>query len=136
MKTYRLLLVLLLVLLSACSMMPNHKDDFTKKNEDFMLRVRWLDFQGASLHFSEELRADFLERFNDVDDLKVTNFTMTRLDIDAPNDQVVVHYLLEYYKLPSVTLSKKRFSLAWEEQASGGMKFAYWRIVEPFPELL
>jgi len=133
---FRFLLVGLLVLLSACSLMPNHKDDFTKKNEDFMLRVRWLDFQGASLHFSAEHRPDFARQFSEVDDLKVTSFSMERMDLDVEDGKVVVHYRLEYYILPSATVKKKRFSLAWKEEADDRLELAYWRIVDAFPEIL
>jgi len=133
---FRILLVFLLVLFAACAMLPTHKDDLNKKNDDFMMRVRWLDFPGAALHFEGEARQEFVERFADVDDLKITSFTMARIDIDVPQEKVTVHYLLEYYLLPSATIKKKRFSLVWEQQSSGTPGTDYWRIVEPFPDLL
>jgi len=132
----RMMLVFMLVLVSACAMLPTHKDDLNKKNDDFMLRVRWLDFPGAALHFEGEDRQEFIEQFEDVEDLKVTHFTMARIDVDVPEEKVTIHYRLEYYVLPSATIKKKRFSLTWEQQASGMPNSAYWRIVEPFPELL
>ncbi len=132
----RMMLVFIFVLVSACAMLPTHKDDLNKKNDDFMLRVRWLDFPGAALHFDGEDRQDFIEQFEDVEDLKITSFTMARIDVDVPEEKVAIHYLLEYYILPSVTIKKKRFSLAWEQQPGGAPGTSYWRIVEPFPELL
>ena len=134
-KITRGILVALLLLTTACTMLPSHKDDFTKKNEDFMTRVRWLDFPGASLHFEKEHRQELVERFEEIDDLKVTSFSMARADIDVPGEKVTVHYRLEYYRLPSVTVNKKKFSLTWEQPAIDSSGIAYWRITEPFPEL-
>ena len=140
MKIFRIMLVVSLVMIAACSALPNHKDDFAKKNDDFMLRVRWLDFAGAALHFEGETRQEFIERFDDVDDLKVTAFSMARLDLDVPQEKVTAHYRLEYYILPSATVQKKRFSLIWEQQpveASGQTSDkVFWRITQAFPELL
>jgi len=131
----RMMLVFMLVLVSACAMLPTHKDDLHEKSDDFMLRVRWLDFPGAALHFEGEDRQAFIEQFEDIDDLKVTSFTMARIDVEVPEEKVTIHYRLEYYMLPSATIKKKRFSLDWEQLPSKGPNSAYWRIVEPFPEL-
>jgi len=140
MKIFRIMLVVSLVMMAACSALPNHKDDLAKKNDDFMLRVRWLDFPGAALHFEEDIRPEFIEQFDDVDDLKVTAFTMVRLELDVPQEKVTAHYRLEYYILPSATIQKKRFSLTWEQQpvsVSGkAAGKAFWRITQAFPELL
>lgn len=135
MKTFRNLLVVFLLLLAACSALPHHKDDLAKKNEDFMLRVRWLNFPGAALHFDGENRPGFIERFADVDDLKVTEFTTVRINIDEPQEKVTVYYQLKYYMLPSATIKKKRFTLTWEQQPDKVSGEAFWRITEPFPEL-
>ena len=116
-------------------MLPTHKDDFTKKNENFMQQVRWLKFSGAALHFEEDLREEFMERFEDVDDLKVTSFRISRVKAEVPGKVVAVHYELEYYRLPSVTVRKERFPLNWELRSSGRKELDYWRIVDPFPEL-
>ncbi len=134
-KISRMIMVAFLVMTSACAMLPTHKDDFTKKNEDFMLRVRWLDFPGASLHFDQEYRQEFVERFEDSDDLRITSFTMARIDINVPEEKATVHYRLEYYMLPSATIEKKKFSLTWEQPVVDSSGKAYWRITEPFPEL-
>ncbi|NIQ94508.1 MAG: hypothetical protein GWN87_10045, partial [Desulfuromonadales bacterium] len=57
------------------------------------------------------------------------------VDIDVPQEEVTIHYILEYYKLPSVSVKKKRFSLTWRQPAVDASGNAYWRITEPFPEL-
>ena len=131
----RILLVMVVFLVAGCAMLPTHKDDLTKKSDDFTMRVRWLDFPGASLHFDEEFRQEFIDRFVDADDLKITRFDATRIDVDVPQEKVTIHYLIEYYILPSATVKKKRFSLAWEQIPSGVAGESFWRIMESFPEL-
>ncbi len=134
-KIVRCFCAVILVLVAACSMLPTHKDDLDKLNDDFMLRVRWLDFNGASLHFGSEFAADLVERFADANDLKITHFDMTRIEVDVPQEKVTIHYLLEYYLLPSATVKKKRFSLAWEKPSARDSDGTPWMIVEPFPEI-
>lgn len=134
-KIFRMLVVSLVVLVAACAMLPTHKDDLGKKNDDFMLRVRWLDFPGAALYFEDEFGKEFVERFAEEDDLKITAFTTSRVDVDVPQEKVTIHYLLEYYILPSVSVKKKRFSLTWEQLPAPVAGEELWLITEPFPEI-
>lgn len=133
--TFRFILSVSILAVAACAALPTHKDDLGKKNEDFIQRVRWLDFAGASLHFTMDHRDDFIERFGEDGDLKITDLSVARIEIDVPGERVVVHYRLDYYRLPSVTLETVRFSLTWEQKAFGADEAAYWRITEPFPDL-
>lgn len=125
--------LLILVLVAGCSMLSTHKDDFTKINDDFMLRMTWHDMPGASQHFSPELREEFLKRFEAWDDLKITSFKAVRSEglLEPGLERKRVHYLLEYHALPSLSIKKKRFSLRWEMPDKTGA----WAIVEAFPEL-
>ena len=132
---FRMLVVPLFVLVAACAMLPTHKDDLGKKNDDFMLRVRWFDFPGAALYFDDEPGQEFIERFAEEEDLRITAFTTTRVDVKGPQDSVTIHYLLEYYILPSASVKKKRFTLTWEQVAAPLAGEEQWHIAEPFPEI-
>lgn len=127
------LLLCAALILAGCQMLPDHKDNFGKLNDDFMLRMRWGNIAGAAMYFMPEPREDFLKRFEDDDQLKVTAFTSERLEEKLGDNTVVriVHYQLEYYKLPRMVVQKKRFTLGWKETADGGG----WLIAEPFPQL-
>jgi len=122
------------VLFSAgCQMLPSHEDNFGKLNDDFMLRVRWGNVAGAAMHFMPELKKDFLDRFENDDDLKVTAFTARRLEGKLEGTELVrvVYYQLEYYRMPRVVVETKRFSLSWKQIADSGD----WLIAEPFPQI-
>ncbi len=127
------LLVCAALLLAGCQLLPNHKDDFGKLNDDFMMRMRWGNVTGAAMHFMSVPQKDFLERFEDDDELKVTAFTTERLEEKLEGTEVVrvVHYQLEYYRMPRMVVQKKRFVLSWKKTADSGG----WLIAEPFPRL-
>jgi len=120
-------------LLAGCQLLPDHKDDFGKRNDDFMLRMRWRNVAGAAMYFMPEPQKDFLERFEGDDDLKVTAFTAERLEEKLESAEVVriVHYQLEYYRMPRMVVQKKRFTMNWRKTAES----EEWLIAEPFPRL-
>ena len=139
-KLLSAIVVLLVVLsVSACSSVKEYQaeDDFSKKTEDFVLRMKWNDFIGASLHFKGDLREEFLERFEDWDTLKVSEVTMSRVksELDGDTARKITYYRFEYYLLTEMTVHKEKIELIWELSAKSDDKGAYWRIVEPFPEL-
>lgn len=136
MAMLRIALVVFMALLTACSMLPQHKDDFTKINESFMARVRWGKYQSAAVDFSSEPRAAFVEQFSDADDLRVTAFNVERVEPGKSKGELTVHYRLEYHLLPSMTIKTKKFSLTWQEQFDNVLKGSHWQILDPFPDIL
>jgi len=127
------LLLIGTMLLAGCSLLPNHKDDFGKLNDDFMLRWRWHDVVGAAQYFEPDLRPAFLERYEAWDDLKVTAFEAVRHEQQLEGEREIrtTHYRIEYHVLPRLTVKQLRFSLRWEQPAEGGG----WMIAEAFPVL-
>ena len=138
--SFGIVVVLALSLLfSACSTMKDYqeKDDFNEKTEDFAMRMLWQDFVGVSLHFDEDLREAFLERFEDWDTFKVTEMKLSRAtsELDGEVERKTVHYKLEYYLLTDMVVRKEKINLVWELSPEIDEQQTFWRIVEPFPEL-
>jgi len=123
------------LLLFACSPMVKPPDLFPLENDDFVLRMRWLDFQAAAQHIAEADRPAFLERFADNDDLRVVDFEVDRIDFRDDGHQVEVGYVLEYYRLPSATVKKERFHLKWEFREEEKLSAGTWLITTEFPQL-
>ena len=132
-------LLAFLLLFSACSMVKEYKqkDDFNTKSEDFVLRMQWGKFSGAALHFKQELREPFIERFEALDMFKVTNITLSRVtsEFEGTAERKVTHYTLEYYLLNELKVYEEKVKLVWELSPETEDKDSYWRIVSPFPEL-
>ena len=133
------LLVLSLVV-SGCSMLQekHERDDFSTKTEDFMLRMQWGKFVGASLHFHEELREPFLARFEDWDDFRVTEIVLSRMTTEFVDgtERKTTHYQLEYYLMTDLKVHKEKIKIVWELAPKNEGVDSYWRIVTPFPELI
>ena len=133
------LLFLVIFSFSACSTVKDYEinDDYETKSEDFVLRMKWSDFIGASLHFKDDLREDFLERFEDWDELKVADIVMSRTksEMEGDTQRKIADYKLEYYLLNEMKVHKEKIQIIWELAPEGADTGAYWRIVEPFPEL-
>jgi len=120
-------------LLAGCNVLPTQKDDFEKRNDDFMLRLRWRNVVGAAQYLEPSLRPAFLEQYEAWDDLKVTAFEAVRHEqkLEGEREIRTTHYRIEYHVLPRLTVKQLRFSLRWERPVEDGG----WVIVEPFPIL-
>ena len=123
------------LLLVACSPMVKPPDLFPLEDDDFLLRMRWLDFQGAAQHMAEADRPAFLERFANNDDLRVVDFEVDRVDFQDDGRRAEVWYVLEYYRLPSATVKKERFQLEWEFREVEKLSAGTWLITTEFPQL-
>lgn len=134
-----LIVVLVLLSVSACSTVEDYqkKDNYNEKTEDFVLRMKWSDFIGASMHFQEDLREEFLDRFDDWETLKVSEIRMSRTksELDGAIERKIAIYYMEYYLLTEMKVHKEKIKIIWELAPLEEDKGSYWRIVEPFPEL-
>jgi hypothetical protein len=132
-------MLVLSLLVSACGMMKkkSQKDDLSKKNADYVLRMKYGKFVGASLHYKQDLREPFLERFEDWDTLKVADFSLARLssEFDGKTARKTAYYTMEYYLLTDMKLRKQKVKLVWELPPEIKGKSSNWRIVNQFPEL-
>ena len=133
------LLVLSLVV-SGCTLLQKkrEKDDFSTKTEDFMLRMQWEKFVGASLHFQEDLREPFLARFEDWEDFRVTEIALSRMTTEFVDgtERKTTYYQLEYYLMTDLKVHKEKIKIVWELAQQIEDSDSYWRIVTPFPELI
>ena len=121
--------------LLGCATMMRPVELFPMGNEDFVRRLRWLDYPGAAQHMVEEVREDFLERFADNEDLRIVDFGTERIEFSADGRQVVVWHTLEYYLLPSATVKKERIRLEWEFREENKLFPGTWLITTEFPQL-
>jgi hypothetical protein len=121
--------------LVGCATVVRPVELFSLSNEDFVKRLRWLDYQGMAQHLVEGDRGEFLDRFADNEDFRVVDLETERIDFQSDGRQAVVWYVLEYYLLPSATVKKERFRLVWEFREEHKLFPGVWLITTEFPQL-
>jgi hypothetical protein len=121
--------------LLACAAVLRPVEVFPARNEDFVKRLRWLDYQGAAQHMDETVRKDFLERFSDNEDFRVVDFYVDQIEFRDDGRQVIVWHMLEYYVLPSATVKKERIRLEWKFHEENKLLPGAWLISSEFPQL-
>ncbi len=134
-KVLQCVLLLLLVgaLSAGCSWMALPRPDLAAAERDFSTRLRWLDFSGAARHLRPEHQEAFREQFAALDGLHITDTRFVGREEMDPG-YIDSRLEIDYYRLPSVTVKTRQFTLAWEYVDLGRWQQGYWRISTPFPE--
>ena len=134
-------IVLLLALsLTACATLPNPFRPLSAQRQEavdrFIYTLRWQLYPEAAAHFVSEHRQTFLdrsERFRKA--LTVTDVRLQRLDVADDGRRARVRLEMDYYLLPSVTLTTLRIDQTWvyfETDTEGRKGFL---ITTPFPAI-
>jgi hypothetical protein len=128
------LLIATLALLTGCAAPTGTTEELTPAGRDFLQRLRWKDYQGASAYLLPEHRQEFLGHFTEQEKLHITDVQLERVDSTIPG-QAVVWGVLEYYRLPSLTVKKFRFQLDWVYLGAGRLQGGAWHLSTPFPTI-
>lgn len=128
-----LLLLPGILLLAACSTIEPPATRFPVTADDFLQRLRWGDFQGASQHLAGEYREDFLQQFTPLKDLHITDVRLEASTLREKDRRMVTWAVLEYYLLPSITIKTFRFQQEWALQKTDPHLPGEWVVVTPFP---
>ena len=119
-------------LLLGCQTVMPPSEQFVPSNRDFTQRLRWLDWQEAARHMEEPHRSAFLEQFQGLKDLHITDVQTASADLQEDGKSLVTWVVMEYYLLPSLTVKKLRFRQDWSYR-DGPKQSGAWRITSPFP---
>ncbi len=129
-----LVLILLLPVLSACLGNMDVGPGLDEITRRFSESMRWSDFPGAAGYVHPDVRGDFLEQFTEDDNLRIVESSYQ--SIGVPQDgKSKVEYVLEYYRLPSGTVHKWRWSQEWELVAGKVTEGGVWLIKNNPPVL-
>jgi hypothetical protein len=129
-----MLILALLMLLASCAPPSGTTEELTPAGRDFLQRLRWKDYQGAAAYLLPEHRQAFLGHFAVQDQLYITEVQLEQVESSAPG-QGVTWGVLEYYRLPSVSVRKFRFQLDWTYVGGGRLQVGSWLISTPFPAI-
>jgi hypothetical protein len=126
-------LLLLLLVLAGCGMLARPQADFAPAIENFTQRLRWLDLADAAQFLEPEYRSSFLEQFDALDGLRITEVRFQVRDQPGGSATVESQLEIDYYLLPSVTIKSRRLRLAWNYVGEDRWHPGSWQIVGPFP---
>ena len=119
-------------LLLSCGMMARPGQEFDTASRDYVQRLRWMDFEGASRYHSDEYREVFRRRFGELKDLHVVDVRLESVDLRDESDRAETSIVLEYYLLPSATVKQYRLRQEWAYQGGDRYHQGVWRITSPF----
>lgn len=128
------LLVVMLAQLASCAQPVGTVEDLASGGRDFLQRVRWKDYQGASAYLLPELRQGFVGRLAAEEQLHVTDVRLEPVENSSPG-QASTWAVMEYYRLPSLSVRKFRFQLDWTYVGGGPLQPGSWLLSAPFPTI-
>jgi hypothetical protein len=128
------LVAALLVLLAGCAPPVGTTEELTPAGRDFLQRLRWKDYQGAAVYLLPEHRQEFLGSFAAQEQLYITDVQLEQVEGTA-SGQGITRGVIEYYRLPSVSVRKFRFHLDWTYVGGGRLQVGSWQISTPFPAI-
>lgn len=131
-----LLLMAAGLLLSACAG-PIGKGTSTLPllSDRFNEAMRWQDYRGAAIFLEPQLRAQFLNQFQEDKDLHVVDSQVQNVSFDPDQSQAQVTYLLEYYRLPSTRIDRWIWQQQWRRQPGKLTEKTTWLIHNEPPPL-
>jgi hypothetical protein len=122
--------LILLLLLSACATPLQPREEFQEARQEFVLRLVWKDYPSAAFFVNEELREDFLSKFDQRSELRIIEMRPEKAEFQGENNSRVMTWSsLDYYRLPSTRIKTFRLRQDWELTPQG------WKIITPFPDL-
>jgi len=128
------LILLLVVVLTACGAFNPTEKQRTTAVDDFMYALRWQRYQEAATFFTSEHRRAFLDQMEALRDLNVTDVRLRRVEPADEGRRVETRLEMDYYLLPSATLKTLRIDQTWIYSASGDSADKGFLITTPFPK--
>lgn len=125
--------LLVLLALTGCGMLARPQADFATAIDNFTQRLRWLDLIDAAQYIQPEYRDAFLDRFEAIDGLHLTEVRYQVRNRGKNALEVETQLEIDYYLLPSVSIQTRRLRLAWHYVGGDRWHPGLWQIVGPFP---
>ncbi len=124
-----------LLLLPACAGTLDTGPGLPVISNQFSEAMRWQDYIGAGNFLGSDVRSEFLNQFQQDEDLRVVESRIVSVGLKSDADIVVADYELEYYRLPSMRVKKWHWAQEWQLQSQKGLKTGVWLITNSPPPL-
>lgn len=133
-KTPLLLVMLLALTLTACALLNPPAKQRKAALDDFMYALRWQRYMEASQFFTREHRRAFLDQFEGLKDLNITEVRLKRVNQSVEGRRAEVRLEVDYYLLPSATLKTLQVDQTWVYFETADADSNGYLITTPFPE--
>ncbi len=133
-RPFVLFVLTLTLALSACALLNPPAKQRKAALEDFVYALRWQRYPEASQFFVREQRRGFLDYFEELKDLNITDVRLKRVDQSAEERRAEVRLEIDYYLLPSVTLKTLNVEQTWVYFETADADSNGYLITTPFPK--
>ena len=133
-KTSRLFVLLLVLALTACALINPPAKQRKAALDDFMYALRWQLHLEASQFFTRDHRRAYLEQFEGLKDLTITDVRLKRVNQSAEGRRAEVSLEVDYYLLPSATLKTLTVDQTWVYFETADADNNGYLITTPFPK--
>ncbi|RME41520.1 MAG: hypothetical protein D6794_00465 [Deltaproteobacteria bacterium] len=126
--------LLLCLLLAGCAFYSSltepekQRRAFELVTDHFTQRLRWQDYAAAAESVEAGLRQSFLDRFSKDTDLKITDVRQEGLVLDETGIRAEGELVIEYYRLPSLTVKTVRLPVVWRFFGADSESPVGWKI--------
>jgi hypothetical protein len=135
MRQRSMLFLLLGFFLSACLGATDMGTPLPQTSDGFSESMRWSDYQTAGIYLTPEARELFLEQFVEDEDLHVVGSRVVKVDLNEAEGRAEVVYQMDYYRLPSGSIKKWRWTQHWVYVREKMTKSGVWLIENGPPKL-
>ncbi len=120
----------LMVALGSCTTMS--RDEFDKTTRDYLIVLRWQNFETASLFAASSIRDEFERRVEDAKNVEVLDYRIINVDYDEPKKKATVNVEISYRMLSSNQVRTLVDKQVWSYGEENGSK--QWRLMSVLPK--
>lgn len=127
--------ILLLLLLTGCGKVFTPAQELHDALRLYERSLRWMDFDITANYLDRELRKDFLDRFQDAEELRIVNVDLVSVDYHPDTRTATTEMVIEYYRLPSPNVRRLRLEQSWVYEGGDTYHTGTWQTTTPIPAL-
>ncbi len=124
-----------ILLLAGCAGKIDRGPSLAEVGSHFSEAMRWGDYIGAGGHLHQDIREQFVAKFQADEDLHVVESQIFRIDVAPTADAADVEYRMQYYRLPSMRVKKWQWIQQWRRHEKKALKSGVWLIMNSPPEV-
>lgn len=128
-----ILILPLFFLFLGCSQKIDLGPGYAKTSNEFLRVLRWQEYGAASVFLREDIRQEFIDRFEALDDVYFVDAVYRRTELNAKAGTASAELVIDYYQLPSTRVRQWHWQLDWVLLPVDTSQPGTWQLVSPPP---